>query len=217
MGRPSRFQPGFRVSHLVLTRCVERSAGESNNYGKWLAHCDCGNDKIVNGSYLYSVSTVKSCGCKISESRALGASTQRGYEKTTINWEYGIYERAARIRNHIPLSRAQWEEIVFLPCQYCGSMDIRAYPVRRKTNKLINMTEEQLARYKVPMNSIDRVDSNEGYVSGNCVPCCSMCNVMKMAFTEKAFLEKVVKIYTHRSLNSLDSTVSPGPRCISVK
>ena len=42
--------------------------------------------------------------------------------------------------------------------------------------------------------SVDRIDSNIGYIKGNIQPICKMCNTMKYVYSEKSFLEHVSKI-----------------------
>lgn len=42
---------------------------------------------------------------------------------------------------------------------------------------------------------IDRLDNGVGYVLENCIPCCEMCNRMKMDYTIDDFLCKVKLIY----------------------
>ncbi len=42
---------------------------------------------------------------------------------------------------------------------------------------------------------IDRVDSKHGYVLENCVPCCEMCNKMKLDHSSDEFYEQIIKIY----------------------
>lgn len=39
-------------------------------------------------------------------------------------------------------------------------------------------------------NGIDRKDNDAGYVYGNCLPCCSMCNYMKGTYSYWAFIRK---------------------------
>jgi len=41
---------------------------------------------------------------------------------------------------------------------------------------------------------IDRIDSNLGYIDGNCVGCCTMCNRMKSNHTTEEFIEKCICI-----------------------
>ena len=47
------------------------------------------------------------------------------------------------------------------------------------------------------MNGIDRVDSSKGYTLDNCVPCCSICNTMKLNYTLQEFSDHITKVYNH--------------------
>lgn len=50
---------GVRFAHLVVT---ERAGSDKQGHAMWLCHCDCGNQKVVNGNKLLS-GDYKSCGC----------------------------------------------------------------------------------------------------------------------------------------------------------
>lgn len=41
---------------------------------------------------------------------------------------------------------------------------------------------------------IDRIDSNKNYTINNCVPCCGQCNIMKLDYSQKDFLNKCLSI-----------------------
>ena len=59
----------------------------------------------------------------------------------------------------------------------------------------------QMLRYKerdgVKYNGVDRINSSDGYIADNCVPCCETCNRMKMDHDLHDFLEHVKKIVIH--------------------
>lgn len=42
---------------------------------------------------------------------------------------------------------------------------------------------------------IDRIDSKKGYTLDNCVPSCTMCNMMKYTYSEHTFIKHITKIY----------------------
>lgn len=60
--------------------------------------------------------------------------------------------------------------IMLSNCHYCGGS-----PKNRRIRIAIKYT------------GIDRVDSNKGYISGNCVPCCNACNRAKSDMTLDEF------------------------------
>jgi hypothetical protein len=74
-----------------------------------------------------------------------------------------------------------FKELVNKQCIYCGE---------KKENEI---------------NGIDRVDSTQGYIESNCVPCCSTCNFMKGELPQQAFLNQITKIYKYRIENNTNS------------
>lgn len=54
--------------------------------------------------------------------------------------------------------------------------------------------------WPVMYNGIDRVDSEKGYVVGNCVPCCYEVNRAKSNMTQSDFLELVRQISVNLKL-----------------
>ncbi len=66
------------------------------------------------------------------------------------------------------LSAEEFRELVSSDCFYCGAppRPLPLYPSRKNNGT-------------ASANGIDRLDSSAGYVSGNCRPCCSLCNSMK--------------------------------------
>lgn len=47
------------------------------------------------------------------------------------------------------------------------------------------------------------VDNNRGYLSGNCVSCCAMCNKGKSAYVVEKFLDWVERVYRHQEKATL--------------
>jgi len=50
---------------------------------------------------------------------------------------------------------------------------------------------------KSKLNGIDRIDSNLGYIAGNVVPCCPVCNIMKKNLNVELFIAKAAVIADH--------------------
>lgn len=63
--------------------------------------------------------------------------------------------------------------IVIQPCHYCG-------------------------KEPTPFNGLDRVDNAQGYVAGNVVSCCRMCNVAKNNHTVEEFLTWIERVHRHQ-------------------
>ena len=47
---------------------------------------------------------------------------------------------------------------------------------------------------------IDRLDNTIGYLKGNIVSCCSMCNYMKQKYTEEDFIKQCIKIANNKEV-----------------
>jgi len=65
-----------------------------------------------------------------------------------------------------------------LACHYCGETPVPG----------------------ISLNGLDRVDSRQGYTDANTVPCCSICNDMKITFSMTEFIDSVRRIAKFHSL-----------------
>lgn len=190
---------GRTFGKLNVIRNIEPTEGESNRGGLWLCECTCGGTIEVRG---YSLHGRKSCGCLSRKAARRRGLSSRSYDTMTVNREYTQHRNAARRRGDTPLSREDWESIVYQPCHYCGGMDTRnraEMPTYQKKYGA-TLTPEVVAKYAVEMNGVDRVDSSGKYEMGNVVPCCTRCNIMKNAFAVDDFLSHVAKIAKHNAL-----------------
>jgi hypothetical protein len=140
----------------------------------WLCRCECGNIHRVTGNCLKSGGT-KSCGCIRSGTLKLG--------QAAFNKLFNTYRRSAYNRGHeFLLTENQFKELTKGNCYYCGS------PPKR------SMLKHNVAYGDYVYNGIDRKNNSLGYVSNNCVPCCSECNLMKRKMSVNQFLEHMRKI-----------------------
>lgn len=116
--------------------------------------------------------------------KALARRKAPGHAATTRLME--IYKWNAKVREiGFHLTREQFQHIIGLPCDYCGSP-----PTAIKRGKDIWSP--------LIYNGIDRVDNSLGYTSENSVPCCKMCNAAKKAMPVQEFLDWIKRIYHHR-------------------
>lgn len=140
----------------------------------WECICDCGNTTKLSTDAIRSGKT-KSCGC--------GRSTRKKkFGEARINAHFSNYRTAAIKRNkEFLLNRGEFEKIVLDNCYYCGNHP-KIYPNNGNYNG------------NIPVNGIDRKDNAVGYTLNNCVPCCSICNFMKVKMSDDAFLSHVEKI-----------------------
>jgi hypothetical protein len=71
------------------------------------------------------------------------------------------------------INESEFEKCIIQPCYYCGFYS------------------------KTRLNGIDRIDNNKGYISKNCLPCCTVCNIIKNRQHPLEFLDKVDIIYKY--------------------
>jgi hypothetical protein len=92
-----------------------------------------------------------------------------------IKIHFTNYVRTSNYKNlAFELTETEFEEIVKNECHYCGLF------TKGKT-----------------FNGIDRKDQTKGYIVGNCVSCCEMCNFIKKSLSDEIFLERVEHILTY--------------------
>jgi len=85
----------------------------------------------------------------------------------------GYKERIESKGKEITIPFKDFEYMLSQSCVYCGSTE--------------NIT-------------IDRIDSNLGYIPNNCAPCCHHCNTLKWDKSEIDFLNHIAKIAKFRNL-----------------
>lgn len=101
-------------------------------------------------------------------------------------YKFAYKRRAFRKGWEFTISEDQFITLVTSPCHYCGKAH----------------TEETrvVAKKQINMLTVDRVDSKMGYTPDNCVPCCKLCNTMKLDSTVSEFMSKIKNIYERNFL-----------------
>jgi len=89
------------------------------------------------------------------------------------------YYKAKEKKQVFSLTPEEFHNLITMPCYYC------------------NYKSE-------PFGGIDRVNSNLGYIISNCVPCCKICNTMKLNYELQFFYEHIEKILNYK--NNKNST-----------
>ncbi len=85
-------------------------------------------------------------------------------QSKTLKGKYKIYMNNAIKRNYIfELTFEEFTNLTSSNCYYCNSS---------------------------PENGVDRLDNNLGYIIENCVPCCTMCNIMKNKYSFSTFIDQ---------------------------
>jgi len=100
---------------------------------------------------------------------------------------YNSYRGAAKSRGlNFYLCIDEFVTLVSQDCFYCGRSPQTENSVYNHKTKKVDTCMR---------NGIDRLDNNVGYEIDNCVPCCIMCNRMKMNNTLEDFFIQVSRIY----------------------
>lgn len=157
----------------------------------WRCICECGREawaargNIVKGWFTH-------CGCRGGKKRRAAPGTlglnpdgtgKHGgtgelSEKAKANNRVAVARWSAEAdRGHeYRLSSTRHKEIIARSCRYCGR------PARTAPRGT---------------NGIDRVDSSQGYVEGNVVPCCKRCNRMKNDLPLDVWLDHMARVLEH--------------------
>ena len=151
---------------------------------RWRKHylciCECGNEKVIQGSLMTSGNT-KSCACL---SREVKKARLLPLNRGVISQIILGYKRHAKGRGFSwELSFDDVSNIINKPCHYCG--------IPPSNNKITKNCAGFL------YSGIDRIDSSKDYKKDNVVPCCSVCNVAKRDMSKTDFLSWVKRVYEH--------------------
>jgi hypothetical protein len=173
-GRPSIDLEGKRFGKLTATNRMK--AIDNKSYR--LCHCDCGKKSWVRTGDLLRIRFLKSCGCtqrynKLGEGRAARNAVLYDYKRHAI--ERGLVWR---------LTENQFDSFITSPCFFCGGEPLSIKRSKNHTGDFI-------------YNGIDRLNNKRGYVSGNVVTCCKICNRAKNNMTLNAFKAWIRAIRTN--------------------
>ena len=178
---------GLRFEKLTVIKFDELSSKRTS----WICQCDCGNKKSVTGSQLVSGKT-KSCGClhiqkasdqirNIQGCRILLPEGEAAKRKLIRSYRFGAVGRELEWS----LTDSQCEALFVGACYYCGDLP----------TQIANTGSKQKSNFSY--NGIDRIDNDVGYVYGNVVSCCKICNRAKRELSYEAFVGWIFRLSTH--------------------
>ena len=152
----------------------------------------CGTESIK--SYHNILSGNESCRkCKgNSRTPTLQAPRNRLYDQYIRH----AYERGLEFN----LTDEEFDDLIFSNCHYCNSEPSSATYLN---SDRLNKTNQEFKN-----NGIDRIDSSKGYTIDNCVPCCPICNRMKLNYSLDLFKSHISKIYNYYIVNEGSTTIS---------
>lgn len=184
-GTVSPWKVGDTNGWLTITDTAHGLGSEPKRLW-FICSCKCGGTaQIVS----HAMKRRTSCGCGGERDRR----NQQACLKRRLPGDlaarrstYGMYRNAAKDRHlEFSVSFEEFSELIDKACAYCGSP-----PVLHKRPRNIGGD--------IVRNGVDRVVNAVGYVTGNCVPCCKICNRMKLNLSEQEFLDHIRRIHEHR-------------------
>jgi len=114
---------------------------------------------------------------------------RNGQANSVIRNQYSNYRTHAKTKGlAFNLTLEQFSDFAISDCFYCGN----APSINRKGPGAVKR------RRAHPVNGIDRMNNSLGYFLGNCVSCCTACNMMKKAKSIHSFIEHCVRIAEHQ-------------------
>lgn len=159
-------------SWTVVFPDVARTLGNSRMS---LVRCDCGNETVTRNAALRNGKSTKCKSCRYKAHSKL--MKVEGSEWNTFLYRY--QSNAARRDIEFCLTMDEFMSLCRQDCYYCGA----------------NPRKRVLSPSKVVIaNGIDRADSSKDYTVENCLPCCDVCNKMKMKLDKDFFVKHAIKI-----------------------
>lgn len=193
---------------LSLSKRESHIGYENNTYKVISVNIERSNQ---NGKRVYYDVLCKNCGAKlVLRWDAIKEDTKNGRcwkccgnnktasSNAVYNILYNRYKQNAISRNfNYELTYPEFYELITQDCHYCGQ-----HPIEVQSLKRYNHTGQPIYT-----NGIDRIDSSKGYSKDNCVPCCEVCNRMKLDYDLDFFYNHIEKIYNyHKSLTTIEKT-----------
>lgn len=154
------------------------------------AICDCGT--LIDKS-LFIMLNLKSCGCERNKN-----PVEVGINRLLKEYKTNAVSKELTFS----LTRARFEELVLGNCYYCGVV-----PSNRHYRK-------KHSRKEVFFNGIDRIDSQVGYIDGNTVTACKICNLAKNELTLGEFKRWVTRVVCNKGVGQPTSIYSHLARAL---
>ena len=182
---------------------VLEDMGIVSHQRSWRCQCLCGNFRIMTGSSLTRpTKNARSCGCRsreLLEHRNQFANSSRlPAGQASLNKLASSYRNDAKRRSIVfKLTQLETKTLLVQDCFYCGSKPKRSFLT--KSYKKKRRGRDISANGAILTNGIDRSDNSLGYVTGNVVPCCWICNRAKSAMNTQEFLTWIDELVQYRS------------------
>jgi hypothetical protein len=188
MGRKPSLKPGDVLNEFLVLDLLP--PGKSGEHRKFLVKCPkCGETSAM---LKQNIVKSKSCGCQKNDSSTWSHVGAKNKPWTLPEGEamfralFYSYKKSAKKRGYdFELTESEFREKVTSPCTFCGSCCQSTKVGSARTNGDFNYT------------GIDRYVNTEGYTLKNSVPCCKVCNYMKLDHDPDFFLLHIKRILEH--------------------
>ena len=161
----------------VVSRGLNPGTRKNDTAAYWNCICSCGKTAVIRG-YSLTTGKTQSCGCLKAEAPHLPFLPES-------QPKYTPEEAAARNAWRPRYSEMNFEDfysLAQLNCHYCGSEPTLIRTSKRKDAVICKF------------NTLDRIDSELGYIIGNVVPACLICNGGKLNSTMQQFKDRVIRL-----------------------
>jgi hypothetical protein len=166
-----------KIGMLKVIQIVEQN--NSRRKGKWLCKCDCGNQIIVTDRWLRECKNNISCGCH--HKKIKSELYFKGYKDISKTFFSAIKRNAYRRQLDFNVTIKQLWKLYLKQNKKCS----------------ISGLDIKIAQYGSDKNtaSLDRIDSNKGYVKGNIQWVHKDINLMKGSFIDKYYIDMCKIVY----------------------
>lgn len=158
--------------------------------------CEC----VYCGKIFINTNHRKPSGRKYCDSKCLKRDWRRNNQEVDKEHQRRVTEK----RKNDPLRNKDFIEKTRLMNQSFNGK-LRRYKYNAKLRNLeFSLTVEEFRNFwgrncyycddSIKTIGIDRIESDKGYSTKNCIPCCAMCNRMKMKYSVDDFIKKCIEI-----------------------
>jgi hypothetical protein len=171
---------GQRFGMLTVIKFVDTMDG----HARWLCHCDCGNDVVRGGAPLVNA---VSCGCQLTPEGGRSAPKGKRSPGEAARWHVlRQYQKNAESRGRAwELTEEDFDRLTSSDCFYCGAPPSNGFSTGKYDGA------------GFIYNGIDRINNDLGYIAGNVLPCCAICNISKRARTFEEFMDWIGRLVAH--------------------
>ena len=157
----------------------------------WLCLCDCGRKREALTEDLRGGEVTNCCNseCEFHRPVRLENPTEGSFRSLLRNYRRNAKNKGREFK----LTNEEFKRLTSSNCRYCGDV-----PNKQWFYVKLNHTKTMPYIF----NGVDRVDSDRGYIIGNCVPCCKICNSMKLDLTVDGFINHINKVASHLKMEA---------------